>query len=150
MLDTMKAIVKRMDFCVLATVCQDQPHCSLMAYAADADCREIYMVTYRNTRKYRNLKQNPSVSLLVDTRVNPAAGGPAQAVTLGGRISEIDTAGRRAEARTRLLARHPELESFMAADETALLAVQVDSWLLMDGLTQAYYGPAAGGDGQAI
>ena len=68
MLERMKAVVREKDICVLATVSGDKPHCSLMAYAADDDCREIYMVTHRKTNKYKNLKENPAVSLLIDTR----------------------------------------------------------------------------------
>ena len=41
--------------CVLATVSEGQPHCSLMSYAADENGREIYMATLSNTKKYKNL-----------------------------------------------------------------------------------------------
>ena len=68
MLEEMKALVRQNDICVLATASQNQPHCSLMAYTTDDECREIYMVTKKLTRKYRNLMENPSVSLLIDTR----------------------------------------------------------------------------------
>ncbi len=47
---------------------RNEPHCSLMSYAVNEDCREIYMMTFRSTRKYENLLSNPVVSLLVDNR----------------------------------------------------------------------------------
>jgi nitroimidazol reductase NimA-like FMN-containing flavoprotein (pyridoxamine 5'-phosphate oxidase superfamily) len=68
MIEKMKALVKRKDICVLATVSENNPHCSLMAYVTDNDCREIYMVTNRQSTKFRNLSANPLVSLLIDTR----------------------------------------------------------------------------------
>ena len=68
MLKRMKKIVKDKDVCVLATVMDNVPHCSLMSYATDDDCREIYMMTHKQTKKYRNLLQNVKVSLLIDTR----------------------------------------------------------------------------------
>jgi len=64
----MKSLVLSKDSCVLATSARDKPYCSLMVYTADDQCREIYMVTYRKGTKYANLKENPNVSLLIDTR----------------------------------------------------------------------------------
>lgn len=74
MLEGMKKLLKSKDTCVLATASGNEPHCSLMSYAVNDDCREIYMMTFRSTRKYENLLSNPVVSLLVDTREedNPA------------------------------------------------------------------------------
>jgi len=79
MLEEMKALAKQKDICVLATVSDGNPHCSLMAYATDDDCREIYMITQKGTKKYKNLIKNPSVSLLIDTREEQAASLPLQA-----------------------------------------------------------------------
>ena len=50
MLKKMKKIVKDKDVCVLATVMDNVPHCSLMSYVPDRDCREIYMMTGRRRR----------------------------------------------------------------------------------------------------
>ena len=69
MLETMKEVMRSQDMCVLATVSGDKPHCSLMAYVTDEDCRTIYMITHRHTAKYRNLTANPCLSLLIDTRL---------------------------------------------------------------------------------
>jgi len=44
------------------------PHCYLMSYAAAEDGREIYMITHKNTKKYKNLEGNPGVSLLIDSQ----------------------------------------------------------------------------------
>jgi general stress protein 26 len=68
MLEKMRAIVRGNDLCVLATVSEGRPHCSLMSYISDEEGREIYMISHKQTKKYLNLMENPAISLLIDTR----------------------------------------------------------------------------------
>ena len=68
MLKKMKDIVRANDLCVLATVSEGKPHCSLMSYVSDEEGREIYLISHKQTKKYFNLMENPVVSLLIDTR----------------------------------------------------------------------------------
>jgi nitroimidazol reductase NimA-like FMN-containing flavoprotein (pyridoxamine 5'-phosphate oxidase superfamily) len=68
MLEEMKALAKEKNSCVLATIVDSKPYCSLMAYATNRSCTKIYMVTHRQTQKFQNLVANPAVSLLIDTR----------------------------------------------------------------------------------
>jgi general stress protein 26 len=51
----MKNIVKGNGLCVLATVSEGKPHCSLMSYITDEEAREIYLISHRQTKKYFNL-----------------------------------------------------------------------------------------------
>jgi nitroimidazol reductase NimA-like FMN-containing flavoprotein (pyridoxamine 5'-phosphate oxidase superfamily) len=141
MLERMKALVREKDICVLATVSGGKPHCSLMAYVADDDCREIYMVTHRETSKYKNLKENPAVSLLIDTREERGAfpGVEARALTVSGVFQEIDEEEKRAGVHARLLDRHPNLGAFLDDSDAELLCIRVNSFLLLDGLTNAHY-----------
>ena len=141
MLERMKALGREKDICVLATVSGGKPHCSLMAYVADDDCREIYMVTHRETNKYKNLKENPAVSLLIDTREERSAspGVGARALTVSGVFQEIDKADKREGVRARLLERHPPLGEFVNHPSAELLSIRVISFLLLDGLTHAHY-----------
>jgi nitroimidazol reductase NimA-like FMN-containing flavoprotein (pyridoxamine 5'-phosphate oxidase superfamily) len=116
MLERIKALVKEKDICVLATVSGDKPHCSLMAYVTDDDCREIYMVTQRESRKYENLMKNRSVSLLIDTREeNLGSRRPeAKALTVSGTFKKINNKNKKFQVRSKL-------------------------FLLLDGLTDAHY-----------
>ena len=141
MLERMKALVREKDICVLATVSGGKPHCSLMAYVADDDCREIYMVTHRETNKYKNLKENPAVSLLIDTREERGAspGFEARALTVSGVFQEIGKEDKREGVRARLLERHPHLGEFVNHPGAELLSIRVISFLLLDGLTDAHY-----------
>jgi len=112
-----------------------------MAYATDDDCREIYMVTQKGTKKYKNLIENPSVSLLIDTREEQAASRPlqAKALTIAGLFQEINDEGKKRLARARLLERHPHLAGFIDQTDTELLCIRATSFLLLNGLKEAHF-----------
>ena len=141
MLEKMKALIKEKDICVLATTSADKPHCSLMVYVTDEDCREIYMVTYRQTRKYENLMKNPSVSLLIDTREEHLGSRRpnAKALTVSGSCGKIEDENKRNHVRSKLLRRHPHVEEILKHPDAEILCIRVESFLLLDGLTDAYY-----------
>jgi nitroimidazol reductase NimA-like FMN-containing flavoprotein (pyridoxamine 5'-phosphate oxidase superfamily) len=141
MLDKMKALAKAKDICVLATVDENVPHCSLMAYITDDEVREIYLVTHRDTRKYRNLVANPRVSLLIDTREEDTGERriSAKALTVSGRFQPITEKGRKELVRARLLERHPHLQSFIEDPEAEVIAIRIGSLQLLEGVTQSTY-----------
>jgi heme iron utilization protein len=99
----MKKLAKEKDICVLATVSGTTPHCSLMAYTTDDDCSEIYMATYRSTKKFKNLMENPSVSLLIDTREehNGSRRPEAKAMTVSGTLEKLEDDQKRAWSRAK-------------------------------------------------
>lgn len=141
MIETMKDLVKEKDICVLATVSEGIPHCSLMAYVSDKDCREIYMVTHKQTTKFRNLSENPGVSLLIDTREDHR--GPhrkeARALTVAGAYQSIEDPAKRSLARALFLERHPDLEEFVDDPDAEMLCIRIDSFLLLDGIEKACF-----------
>jgi nitroimidazol reductase NimA-like FMN-containing flavoprotein (pyridoxamine 5'-phosphate oxidase superfamily) len=141
MLERMKALAREKDICVLATVSGSKPHCSLMAYATDDNCLEFYLVTHRHTAKYRNLMENPNVSLLMDTREeHQGAGRPhGKALTVSGTFEPTADAGKRKRVRARLLERHPHLRDFMNDPDAEPICIKVTSFLLLDGLTNAHF-----------
>ena len=138
MLAEMKALAREKNICVLATVGDRKPHCSLMAYVTDENCTEIYMVTHKNTHKYKNLMENPSVSLLIDTReISPRA--RAKALTVEGISAAIEGEKKRQEVQSMLLDVHPHLSEFINHSEAEILCVRIQSFLLLDGLQEAHY-----------
>jgi nitroimidazol reductase NimA-like FMN-containing flavoprotein (pyridoxamine 5'-phosphate oxidase superfamily) len=141
MLERMKGLAREKDICVLATVSGSKPHCSLMAYATDDNCLEFYLVTHRHTAKYRNLMENPNVSLLIDTREeHQGAGRPhGKALTVSGTFEPITEGKKREAVRARLLERHPHLRDFMNDADAEPLCIKVTSFLLLDGLTDAHF-----------
>lgn len=141
MLEGMKKLLKSKDTCVLATASGNEPHCSLMSYAVNDDCREIYMMTFRSTRKYENLLSNPVVSLLVDTREedNPADRTHTKALTISGQFERIEDEAARLRAKNSLMDRHPHLKTFAENPDTEFFVVKVKSLQLLDGITDASF-----------
>jgi uncharacterized pyridoxamine 5'-phosphate oxidase family protein len=141
MLDQMRKLAGEKDLCVLATVSEGKPYCSLMAYVASEDVTEIFMATHRRTKKYRNLMENPSVSLLIDTREEHTGPGRllARAMTVSGVCEGIREEGKRTLVRARLLERHPHMRSFLDHPDAELLCIRVSSFLLLDGLTELHF-----------
>ena len=141
MLSTMKTLAKEKDMCVLATASGGAPHCSLMAYVTDQDCSEIYMTTQRNTQKYKNVLENPFVSLLIDTREDHKGRlrYETKALTVAGRCEVIEDEAKQALVRAKLVEWHPHLKEFLSHPEAAILCIRIASFLLLNGLTDAYF-----------
>lgn len=141
MLEKMKALAKTKDTCVLATVSGVEPHCSLMSYATDDDCREIFMITHKQTKKYRNLLQNRMVSLLIDTREEDQAGGRevTKALTVNGVFQKIDGEAGKKEALARLLKKHPHLQKFADSPDAEVFAVRIKSFQLLEGISDSSF-----------
>ena len=138
MLTEMKALAKENKTCVLATVADGKPHCSLMAYVTDDNCEEIYMVTLRNSQKYRNLTENPAVSILIDTRENSQR-SEAKALTVEGLYAVIQCKEKQEKIQARLLSVHPHLTDFINHSEAEILRIEISSFLLLKGLQEAYF-----------
>jgi len=140
MIQKMKALVRAKDSCVLATVSSGKPHCSLMSYITDPECREIFMVTHSHTRKYKNLQENPCVSLLIDTREEDRnlAVGQKKALTISGTFQKVDPT-RRKEIREQFLAGHPQLKELVDDPEAVLISIRVQSFQLLEGVRDAYF-----------
>ena len=127
--------------CVLATVSGGEPHCSLMSYVTDDDCREIYMATSRQTKKYRNLQANPYVSLLVDSRQDVAAGPamPLRALTISGTLQRETDENKLTDIRGRLLTKNADLREIFNDPDTEIIVVRISTVQLLAGLTDAYF-----------
>ena len=112
-----------------------------MAYVTDEECSEIYMVTSTKTTKYRNVTENPSVSLLIDTREEHTGSDrpQAKALTVAGQYRKIRDDRKKNLARTRLLRRHPHIRELVDHPDAEILCIRIISFLLLDGLTEAHF-----------
>lgn len=135
MIEKMNALLREKDSCVLATVSNGKPHCSLMSYIADRQCREIYMMTYSKTKMYKNLLENPRVSLLIDTRQEGRgiAIGQIKALTVSRVFPKIDPAEGK-KVRTQFLTRHPQLEDLVKDLEKKIISIPIQSFQLLEGI----------------
>lgn len=138
MIEKMKQLVLEEKYCVLATAIDNKPYCSLMAYAVKDDCSKIYMVTKKDSEKYKNLKSNKLVSVLIDTRAS-TIGKPAKALTITGSYSMINDENILAIVKNKLRKRHPELGVFLNDKSSCVFEVVIETFLLLDGFTDSYY-----------
>jgi nitroimidazol reductase NimA-like FMN-containing flavoprotein (pyridoxamine 5'-phosphate oxidase superfamily) len=141
MLEEMKTLLREKDVCVLATVADSEPHCSLMSYVTDDDCREFFMITHRNTKKFRNLLQNGVVSLVIDTREEDVGQEreKVRALTVSGTFRAIEDKEKESFYRAKLLARHPHLKAFAASDEAQIICVRARSFQLLRGVSESFF-----------
>lgn len=132
-MDKAREMIKEGKLCVLSTSLKDIPNSSLMKYAANGNVTEIYMLASEDSVKCRNIRDNPSVSLLIDTRlteINP------KALTVYGKAEIVADEGARQEYMERLLATSPDLSVFGNAKDSCIILVRISGLLLMDGITE--------------
>jgi general stress protein 26 len=130
-------IIQENKVCVMATAADGVPHCSLMSYATGHNCREIYMATLKNTKKYRNLIANPTVSLLIDTRDTDSKGN-TRALTVTGVLQSVDDK-KTEDIRDVLIQKHPDLKNFFSDPEARMIVIKVTALQLLDSVTNAYF-----------
>jgi nitroimidazol reductase NimA-like FMN-containing flavoprotein (pyridoxamine 5'-phosphate oxidase superfamily) len=138
MLKKMKELIRKKNICVLATVSGDKPYCSLMAYITDKSCEEIYMVTHKNTTKFKNLQNNPWVSLLVDSRETQPRSN-AQALTITGVFVPLLDEDKKQKIRENMLKSFPHMKDFIHHPESEFIRIKINSLLFLEGLTESHF-----------
>ncbi len=63
-----KSLITNETFAILSSEGKGQPHASLIAATAYKELKSLLFATYKNTRKYENILQNPKVAILFDNR----------------------------------------------------------------------------------
>jgi general stress protein 26 len=141
MLEKMKDIVKGNDLCVLATVSEGKPHCSLMSYLSDEEGHEIYLISQKKTKKYTNLMENPTVSLLIDSRDEEKGQRRVyiKALTVSGEFQTINDPVKKGLIRERFLKRHPHLTGFLNDPGAEIFSIKIKSFQLLDGVKDAFF-----------
>ncbi len=132
LLNSVEAMIKKHDTCVLATAGISEPHCSLMSYIPDAECRRIYMATLSNTKKFENLLENVNVSILFDNRTDGSE--PVMALTAAGTFERLPP-GDMASVRKLLLDKHPKLNNLLSDVHAEIFSVRFRSFQFLSGIT---------------
>lgn len=129
--DALTHLAQRQLFAVVATQSDHKPYASLVAFALTDDFRVLTFATKRGTKKYANMKANPSVAVLLDNRSNdPGDVNTGMAVTATGTVSEAH--GEERERLLRLYAeKHASLAVFAAGADTALMKVHVHCYVVV-------------------
>ena len=133
--DSIQALLGTTGFAVLATESAGQPHTSLIAVTALDEGQRLVFATYRNTRKFTNLMQNPRVSVLMDGRSRTGDSGVPDGFILSavGRAQEINAAMHAAVLGLHLQ-KHPGLAAFTQAPHCVLLEVVVEAYQVVRGI----------------
>ncbi len=131
-------LIQSNNVCVLATVSEGKPHCSLMSYVTDTDSREIYMVTQKETKKYRNLAGNHSVSILIDTRQTDSK-NEIKALTITGTFQDGIDENKKSDIKISLLKINPDLKDFIDDPASEIIVVHVKTVQLLDGLKDSFF-----------
>ena len=141
MIEEMKSLVKKKNTCVMATATDNNPHCSLMTYVTDDDCREIYMVTSRKTKKFQNLSENPSVSLLIDTREEDygSQNPMLRALTISGVFTQLGDENKKSTIRSEMASKHPNIRDLIKNPDSEIICIKIVSLLLLNGPTEAHF-----------
>jgi len=127
---SLRRLVTGEAYAVLCTQGERQPYGSIVAYAFSEDLSSATFATPITTRKFRLLVECPQVALVVDNRARfPDEMMRVESVTVTGRAAHLAPGPERELWAARLIARHPYLESFVAAATSALFRVDVARFL---------------------
>ena len=127
-------IIKSCGFAVLATENNGQPHVSLIAITPLGNCRHLVFATYRNSLKYRNIKDNNKVAVLIENEdANEKDLKERIVLTIIGYTEEISITGNEEACRAHLK-RHPGMESFMLSSDCTLIKVIAQSYQVVKGI----------------
>jgi len=129
--DQIKELFNSQMLGVLATEQNSQPHTSLVAFASSNDLKHILFATSRKTRKFSNLKENPSVAILVDSRSHRDSDfHSAIAVTAYGKAYEEKKDNSNVNLK-HFLTKHPHLIDFVSKPTCALLKIKVEKYSIV-------------------
>lgn len=124
--ERIRRLVTEQPYAVLCTRGRDQAYGSLVAFAFADDLRTAVFATTTATRKYRLLSESERVAMVVDNRPDRAGDMmKVEAVTATGRAVEIRAGPLLENCSRMLVARHPQLASFVAAETCALFQVEI-------------------------
>jgi nitroimidazol reductase NimA-like FMN-containing flavoprotein (pyridoxamine 5'-phosphate oxidase superfamily) len=132
--EIIRQVLGRNRFAVLATQRSGQPHASLMAFTPLEDLRLLAFATYRDTLKYKSIREDRRVAILIEDRAsdgNPS--GRRLILTAQGEAIEIPEEDRQAHVMT-YLARHPDLESFLDSPDCEFILVAVSTYQVVGGI----------------
>lgn len=140
MINDAKKIISENKFCVLSTCYNDLPNTSLMQYICDESCFKIYMITLKDSSKYRNIERNPRVSLLIDTRVGHSNGiGHIQALTVYGKANLIENSDCCKTIIKDIVKNFVGLTRLSENENCVVIEVSPESLLLLDGADSSTY-----------
>jgi len=116
---------------VLATQESAEPYCNLVAFSHSDDLKKLFFATSRNTRKCKNLTENPRVCMLVDNRTHAETDFTRGIVaTAFGTASEVPPE-QRTERLDAHLQRHRSLGPLLSSEDRTLIQIEVSHYIII-------------------
>ena len=127
--ELLEEVLNTQYFAVLNTLGEGLPHSNLVSFTETENLKALVFVTNRNTRKYKNIKENNNISLLIDNRTNhPSDVSQAIAITaIGTACEEVEN---RSSLQAIFLARHPQLKQFVDDQNNAIMLITVSEYII--------------------
>ena len=117
--------LKQQSLAVLGTHGKNETYQSLVAFTVHNGLKSILFATEKNTRKYRNIRENPKGAVLVDNRLNKRDDFyKTIAITALGVARETKGAERKRLLRVHET-RHSAIKGFLQHRECALFKINV-------------------------
>ena len=131
-LDIIRLLLDSQAFAVLSTQKNKQPYASLVAFAANPNCDQIFFLTPNTTRKYDNMFHNPRVAVLINNSINQTDDiYNAISVTATG-LAETVEDHKKNKLLNIYLKKHPHLKVFSDEPTTALMRIKVDRYIMVN------------------
>jgi len=135
----LEALDRQAYHAVLATVQDERPYTSLIAYAYDPERKSFIFITPRKTNKYANICSNNNVSLLIDTREHPKSHYlKGEAYTIVGKATRLRKGKSRDRSTNVFLKKHPELKDFSNSPDVAIVSVSIDFCMKVSNFQEVY------------
>ena len=128
--DRIQRLVDEQPYSVLCVQGRGQPYGALVALAFSPDLRHAVFTTPKATRKYRLLGECSHVAMVIDNRPGKANElMDVEAVTATGRSQLVEHGAEFDQLAELLLARHPDLTTFLKAETCAVCRVDTVRFL---------------------
>jgi nitroimidazol reductase NimA-like FMN-containing flavoprotein (pyridoxamine 5'-phosphate oxidase superfamily) len=109
-----------------------------MAYLYVPEKRRLYLLTPTESHKFRNLRRQSAISLLIDTR-DEAPRDRTAALTVRGEARVVEEVAERHAIFQLLLERHPQLHCFADRTDVAVVEISPRAFQLLEGVENAFY-----------
>jgi general stress protein 26 len=130
--DILQKMFNQQYYSILATAGGGQVHTNIVAFFTDESLKHVLFITPRNSRKYKNIKENNSVSLFIDDRANQAGDiMNCTGVTVYGIAVEIE-ADHDVSLISGYCNKHTELQDFLHSKDTAIMKVNVSGYSIVN------------------
>jgi general stress protein 26 len=127
-IELIKEILSTQYYAVLSSTINGQPHSNLIAFSVTNYLKSLIFVTEQNTQKYKNIRENSQVCLLIDNRTNrPLDTSQSTAITLIGIAREEEKTDY---FRHLYISKHPQLYKFFTNPDNALIVIRAKRYIV--------------------